>query len=284
MVRGRRRRGGILLVLGLAACHGAGEPPPVAVPNDREELRRTLAEIADRRDMEASLARARIYARLRELEGTSPELLGRGDGADLEVLSQPSPIEYKLESAARLARNFRERGRRPELCRTALEGPAAGALRRFVLFTAAAWYGEYVSRAEHARALDGLSEAAQEISRLPELRAEARGAWDLRARQYALRAEDLRAADAPRSPSPEARAFCERDLARHLEEAARTADQATRERADRGDPERVLEGYLASLTHYVVVRECLWDAGSAQERRLDGMGLVARCVTDLLCR
>jgi hypothetical protein len=73
-------------------------------------------------------------------------------------------------------------------------------------------------------------------------------------------------------------------LARHLEEAARTADQATRERAERGDPDQVLEGYLASLTHYVVVRECLWDAGPAEERRLDGMTLVARCVTDLLCR
>jgi hypothetical protein len=90
--------------------------------------------------------------------------------------------------------------------------------------------------------------------------------------------------DAPRAPSPEARAFCERDLGRHLEEAARVADQATRERAERGDPVQVLEGYLESLTHYVLVRECLWDAGLAEERRLDGMALVARCVTDLLCR
>lgn len=279
------RRGAIALALGLAACSGGGEPRPVAVPSDREELRRTLEEIHGRRDVEASLARARIYARLRELEDPgSRELLGRGDAADIEVLSQPAPAEYKIEAAARLARHFRERGRRPELCRTALSGPAAEPLRRFVLFSVAAWFGEYVSRADHARALDGLAEAAREIARLPSLRPEARGAWDLRARQYALRAQDLRAADAPRAPSPEARAFCERDLGRHLEEAARAADQATRERAERGDPEQVLEGYLESLTHYVLVRECLWDAGPAEERRLDGMALVARCVTDLLCR
>lgn len=279
------RYAGLIGILGLAACAGAGEARPVAVPNDPEELRRTLAELEGRRDVEASLARARIYARLRELgDGGAVELLSRGDAADVEVLSQPAPVEYKIEAAERLARHFRERGRRPELCRTALSGPTAEPLRRLALFTVAARYGEYASRADQARALEELAETAREVAGVRSLRPEMREPWDVRAREYARRAQELRLADAPRSPSAEARAFCERGLARHLEEAARAADQATRERAERGDPGQVLEGYLESLTHYVLVRECLWEAGAAEERRLDGMELVVRCITDLLCR
>jgi len=282
----RLRRNGLLIasLVFLPSCgSGTLRGEPVPIPDTPVALRRTLAGIESRKDPEACRARARIYARLRELEdASSAELLARGDAADVEVLSQPAPPEFKSESAGRLARHFRDRAATPALCRTTLQGPLAAPLRRFVHFTIAAAFGEYSSRGEQAMALAGLAAAAGEISSAPSLKPEVQRRWQERARQYALRAEDLRSSEEPREPSPEARAFVEQDFARHLEEAARAADAATREKAQRGDPERVLEHYLAALSHYVVVRECLPEPSPADEKRLESMELVTRSLTDLL--
>jgi hypothetical protein len=283
---GKGRLVGLLACLAALPSCGSGpvRGEPVVIPDTPAALRRTLAEIEPRKDPEAARARARIYARLRELEDPgSTELLARGDAADVEVLSQPGPPEFKSESAGRLAKHFRDRGATPALCRSALQGPLGGPLRKFVLFTIAASFGEVASRGEYAMALDRLAAAAQEIADAPPLKPEAREPWRARAAEYARRAEDLRSSEEPREPGPEARSFSEQDFARHLEEAARAADAATREKAQRGDPERVLESYLLALAHYVLVRECLPEPSPADEKRLESMELVTRSLCDLLC-
>jgi hypothetical protein len=276
-----------LALVGSCGPVDPGPPPPPEIPRDAAgpELRKILAGIRERKDVEAARARARIYSRLVALgESPAADLLSAGDAADVEVLSQPGPAEYRKESSARLSLHFRERARSPGLARGRFEGPLAGPLRRFVLTAIAATYGEYASRADYAESMDGLAAAAEEIAALETLKPEAQQEWHRRARLYALRGEELRREEALREPSPEARAFCEAPLAAHLEEAPRAADRATTERAAQGGAERILEWRLRSLSHYVLAEECLPEPTQIQKLTLAAMEIVVRSLGLDLCR
>ncbi len=285
----RIRGVGLWVLLLLGSCGTTDKPPPPIPEIPREagagQLHKVLEEIRERKDVEAARARAEIYSRLLAMGEPAPgDLLAAGDAADVEVLSQPGPPAYRKESAARLARHFRERAKSAGLGRGSFQGALAGPLRRFVLNTVAAFYGEYASRAEHAEALDGLAEAAEEIAALETLKAEAQQEWHRRARVYALRGEDLRRDESPAEPSAEARAFCEAPVAAHLEEGPRIADRATTEQAVRGSPERILEWRLQSLAHYVLAEECLPEPTQIQKLSLAAMEIVVRSLCQDQCR
>jgi hypothetical protein len=259
--------------------------PAVSVTCTPEEIRAILEEIADRGDVAASLERARAYDRLRLLgAGTEADLVARGDAADLAVLSQPAPLEVKRESAARLAQHFRERGLKPGLAKSTFSGPLGAHLRRFVFDTAAAYFGEYASRDQHAQSLEQMAAVAEELADHASLRPEARDRWHQRARLYSLRAVDQAATAAAPEPSADAVKFCEFDAARRLEEATRCADYGTREKASRGDPERALEWYVLSLCHFAVVREVVSAPTPAQAHALAAQDIVVRCLSELLGR
>jgi hypothetical protein len=248
-----------------------------------EELRALLDGIAERQDPAACLARARALEKMRGLGGGSPPvLLAQGDAADVGVLSRPGDRETKIECAARMSRHFLERSESPALCRSRFAGPLGEALRRFVLAAAAATYGEYADGKEAAGALERMASVAELLADSGELRPAMRDGWHRRARLYALRAVEFAAG--PRVPGAEALKFGEYDLARHLEEGTKAADQGTRERASRGDPERALEWYLQSLAHFAVARECLPSPTAAQTQALAAQDIVVRSLTDLLCR
>lgn len=264
---------------------GRAEPVPVQEARTPEDLSGLLESIAGRSDAEACLARARIYARLRELDGVdAPILRAKGDAADIDVLSQPSGEDLKEESADRLARHFLERAKSGGGAGSPFRGAPAKALHRFVLLTVAAYFGEYASRGVHADALDGLSETADELAGMEELQPEVRKDWHVRGKTYALRADDLRAAEEKDDVTPEARKFCEIALGRHLDEATRAADRGTAEKAGRGDAGRALQSYLMALAHYTLARECLVSPTPAQAHALSGMEIVARSVCELICR
>ncbi len=275
------------LALG-ASCMTSGgrvEPIPVQGARTPEDLSGLLESIAGRTDAEACLARARIYARLRELDGAdAPILRTKGDAADIDVLSQAAGEDLKGESAGRLARHFLERAKSGGGTGSPFRGAPAKALHRFVLLTVAAYFGEYASREVHADALDGLSETAGELAGMEELRPEITKDWHLRAKTYALRADDLRGSEEQDAVTPEARKFCEIALGRHLDEATRAADRGTAEKAGRGDAGRALQSYLMALAHYTLARECLVSPTPAQGHALSGMEIVARSVCELIGR
>lgn len=261
----------------LASCWGGGQKIPPVTLDDAPtavELRRKLEEIASRSDHEASIGRARIYDRLRRLAAADPsDLLARGDAADVELLSQPAPPEYKAESARRLSAHFLERAADPGLRRGEFPGPLGEAIYPFVLLSVATTFAEYAG--EPGEALEALGKAAEALAAREDLRAEFRTVFRERARRAAPGSPDT-------GPSVEARKFSEYALARHLEEGTRAADYGTREKVARGDGRRVLDWYLEALSHFAAARECLAEATPAQLNALAAQGVVVRSLTDLL--
>jgi hypothetical protein len=244
-----------------------------------------LCELADRKDVEAARARAILYGRLIEHGDQDPRLLAKADLSDLEVLCAPAPAEYKTESALRISRHFRERATHEPAKSVDGGGDKIGEpLGRFVLALVGSYFGEYASRPAHAEALDLMAKLAEGISTAASLKPEARQQWHVRAKIYSDRAADQRGDERPADPSPETRKFCEYDIPRHLEEAARASDAGARENASRGDPEIVLEWYLAALAHFAVARELRVTSTPSQENALAGQEMVVRCLSDLLCR
>ena len=261
------------------------DPPAVDEAKTPEELRGVLAAIEDRSDPAAHLARARAYARLRSMgEGPADELMRLGDAADVAVLSGGAPAEGKAESAARLAAHFRERAEGPELGRRPVQGPLGESLRRYPMLMAAARFGEYATRPDHAAALEGMAALAQELADRGELRPEMRDRWNRRAREHARIAAEQAAEKAAPSPGAEALKFCEYDLGRHLEEATQAAEFGTREKAARGDLDRALDWYLAALMHYAVVEACVVRPSPAQASALQTQDIVLRSLEDLMLR
>jgi len=261
--------------------------PPVDLGHARtsEELRGLLDSICSRTDLEAMLARARIYARLRELEGSvSPTLLAEGDAADLEVMSHGASEAAKAESAGRLSQHFRERAENPVLSRSSFPGPLGEPLRRLVLLTIAASYGESASRSELAASLDRLSNVTQDFASNPALSPEAVKLFRKLAASERSRVAELAAVRGPLETSVEALKFGDADQARHLEEGTRAADLGTREKADRADLEGVVHWYILALAHYGVVRETVTDISGPQEHVLGAQDVVVRSLCDLLSR
>jgi hypothetical protein len=295
-LRQARRRGrlvGLLAVataaVGLPACGAHSDLPDprsrVAEASSVEGLRVILDDIAERSDVDALQARARAFEKLRALGGGNPpNLVAEGDAADLALLAKPAGREEKAESAARIARHFRERGENPALCKSSFAGALAEPLRRFVLASIAASFGEYASRKEHSLALERMASLAADLADRGELRPALRDAWHRRARLFGLRAVELASDPSPAEPSAEALKFCEFDLARHLDEATAAADRGTTERASRGDPDRALEWYLQALSHFTLVRESVVSPTTAQAQALGAQEIVVLSVTDLLCR
>lgn len=261
--------------------------PAVDLGNARtpEELRALLDAICSRTDVEASLARARVYSRLRDLEPrNSPTLLSLGDAADLEVLSHGASDAARQESAGRLSRHFRERADNPVLSRSSFPGHLGEALRRIVLLRIAVYYGEVSSRADLVAALDRLSSASLEFAAKEGLSRESVKLFQRRAATHRARAEVLSAGQGPVEAGVDALKFGDADLARHLEEATRAADLGTREKADRAELEGVVTWYIAALAHYGVVRETVTELSPAQEHVLGAQEIVVRSLCDLLCR
>jgi hypothetical protein len=291
-VRVRQALGRRGLVAPLAAllfsCSGGPAPlPPVELEHARtaEELRGLLDSIRSRSDIEALVARARVYARLRELEGpVSPTLLAQGDAADLEVMSHGASGSIRAESAGRLSRHFRERAENPVLSRSGFPGPLGEPLRRLVLLTIAAYYGESASRPDLTGSLDRLSAATLEFSAQPSLSPDSVKLFRKLAGAARERATAVAAAQGPLEASPEALKFSDADQARHLEEGTRAADLGTREKADRADLEGVVHWYILALAHYGVVRETVTDLSSPQEHVLDAQEVVVRSLCDLVSR
>jgi hypothetical protein len=251
-----------------------------------QELTALLDSIASRSDAEACLARARIYARLRELDGTEAMiLLARGDAADVDLLSRAAPEDLKAESAERLARHFLERARRrPSGAGSPFQGPLGARARRFTLLTIASTFAEYAPRDLRAGVLEELSTSAGELAADEAIRPEVRRELEKRSKAASLAAAVVRAAEDLGEVTPEARRFAEVDVTRHLDEATRAADQGTREKAARGDPGRIIESYVAALAHYLVARECLVAPTPAQEHALSGMEIVVHSICELLSR
>jgi hypothetical protein len=254
--------------------------PPVELGHARtaEELRGLLDSICSRTDIEAMIARARIYARLREEDGgASPTLLAQGDAADLEVLSHGAPELVRAESAGRLSRHFRERAENPVLSRSAFPGPLGEPLRRLVLFTIAAFYGESASKGELVASLGQLSSATLDFATKPSLSPKL-------AQTEKDRAAGLVVLEGPLEAGVDALKFGDADQARHLEEGTRAADLGTREKANRADLEGVVHWYVLALAHYGVVRETLTDLSGSQEHILGAQEVVVRSLCDLLTR
>jgi hypothetical protein len=250
-----------------------------------EELRTLLDSLCSRTDIEALIARARIFARLRDLEpSVSPTLLAQGDAADLDVLSHGGSKAAKAESAGRLSRHFRERAENPVLSRSSFPGPVGETLRRIVLLTIASYYGERASRAELMASLDRLSAATLDFSSKPGLAKDSVALFRKQSAAQRRRAEELAAAEGPIDAGADALKFCDLDQARHLEEGTRDADLGTREKADRADLEGVVHWYILALAHYGVVRETVSELTTAQEHVLAAQEIVVRSLCDLLCR
>jgi len=104
------------LLLSCSSGPEAGPVVPLENAKTSAQLRSLLDSIASRNDLEAMMARARIYNRLRSLESAgSPTLLALADSADSDVLSHGGSPANKAESAARLSAHFRERAENPVL-------------------------------------------------------------------------------------------------------------------------------------------------------------------------
>jgi hypothetical protein len=266
-----------------------GTPPSTGAPVSLEkartpgELAALLDSLGSRTDAEACVGRARICARLRHLEGKEAVILRtRGDAADVDVLSQAAPDDLKAESAGRLARHFLERAAEPPQENSPFQGAPGTLLRRFVLLSVASTFAEYAPQILHAEILDGVGAVADEMAAIDKMRPELQKDLRNRAKAAALQAAILRAAEDRGEVPLEARKFAEVDLSRHLDEATRSADRATSEKAARGDVGRIQELYLAALTHYVVARECMISPTPAQEHTLSGMEIVVRGLCELL--
>jgi hypothetical protein len=250
-----------------------------------EQLRALLASLAERNDIEAMMARARIYGRLRESESAgSPTLLALGDAADIDVLSHGGSPAYKAESAGRLAAHFRERAENPVLSRSAFPGHLGEPLRKIVLLTIASFFGESASRKEAALSLEKFAAAANAFADREALSPEAVRLWRKRSGAASSRASELGYGSEPLEPSVDARKFSEYETGRHLEEGTRAADLGTREKAARAEMEGVLQWYLLALAHYGVVRETVGTPTPAEEHALAAQEIVVRSLCDLLCR
>jgi hypothetical protein len=250
-----------------------------------QQLRELLETIRERTDVEAMMGRARIYNRLRDLEKTgSPTLLAMGDGADIEVLSHGGSAGAKAESAARLASHFRERAENPVLSRSSFPGHLGEPMRRIVLLTVAASFGEAASRREMSLSLEKLAAASLEFAEREALSPEAVKLWRLRAKSAASRAAELGSGAEPIEPSVDARNFCESEPSRHIEEGTRSADLGTREKASRSEMEVIVQWYVLALAHYAVVRETTVELTPAQEHAFAGQEIIVRSLCDLICR
>ena len=284
---GRRRLVAPVLALLVSCSSGPGPAPEVSLAGakTRDQLQAVLESISARSDTPAMMARARIYARLRDLEGAvSPTLLALGDASDLDVLSHGSSSDAREESATRLARHFRERAENPVLSRSSFPGHLGETLRRIVLLTISSFYSEVASRKELIESLEKLSKASLELAEREALSPEAVRIWRKRSRAASDRATELGREEGPVDPSPEPRKFCEYEPERHLEEGTRAADLGTREKADRAEAEGVLQWYLLALSHYGVVRETSAALTPAQEHALAAQEIVVRSLCDMLCR
>ena len=272
----------------LVSCGTAprgGEAVDLKAAKTPQELAAILESIAPRNDAEACAAKARILARLREMEGgDAPILLARGDAADIDLLSRASTEELKAESAERLSRHFLERARRPAGAGSTFPGPYALLLRRFVLLTVGSSFAEYAPRDLKAGSLEELARASEALATAEGMKPGIRKEWESRAKACSIGAAVVRAAEEKGDVTAEARRFCEAGLGRHLDEATRAADRATTERAARGDPGRILDSCLIALAHYAVARECLVTPTPAQEHALSGMEIVMHSLCDLLAR
>lgn len=282
-----RALSGLVLALCVSCSSGPGTAPPVeldlAMPP--ESLRKILDEIRPRKDTQAMMARARIYNRLRELERTvSPSLLALGDASDIDVLSNGAPGELKTESAARLAAHFRERAENPVLSRSSFPGHLGEPLRRIVLLTVAVSFAELASRREFVLTLEKLAAATLSFADREALSPEAVALWRKRSLAASARAAELGKGEEPLEASADARSFCESEPARHLEEGTRAADLGTREKANRGELNGVLQWYVLALAHYGVVRETVLELSPAQEHALAAQEIVVRSLCDLICR
>jgi hypothetical protein len=261
--------------------------PAVSLDKARtsEELRALLDSISSRTDVEAMIARARIYGRLREREPSgSPTLLALGDAADIDVLSHGGTPALKAESASRLSAHFRERAQNPVLSRSSFPGHLGEPLRRIVLLKIASFFGESASRKEAGRSLELFASAAKEFADREALSPEAIRLWRKRSGAASARAMELGQGSDPMEPSVDARKFCEYEHGRHLEEGTRAADLGTREKAARAEMEGILQWYLLALAHYGVVRETVAELTPAQEHALAAQEIVVRSLCDLLCR
>jgi hypothetical protein len=258
---------------------------PIDHAKTPEELRDLLEELRSRTDVEAMICRARVYGRLREMEGArSPTLLAQGDAADVEALSHGAPRPQVAESSGRLAAHFRERAEHPELSRSSFPGHLGEPLRRIVLLTIAVYFGELAGPHELALSLEKLAAAGEDLVDREAITPEAARIWRERAGQAHVRAMEVRRGGAPAEPSPEAQAFCESGPGRHLEEGTRDADLGTREKANRGEAGGILQWYLLALAHYGVVRETLLTLTPAQEQALAAQDIVVRSLCDVICR
>ncbi len=274
-----------LLVASCASPGRGGESIDLASAKTPQELTAILESIGPRRDAEACAARARIFARLREMEGAdAPILLARGDEADVDLLSRAAPEDLKAESAERLARHFVERARRPAGAGSPFQGSIALLIRRFTLLTVASSFAEYAPRDLKAGALEELARAADALASAEGTKPAVQREWRARSKACSIGAAVVRAAEEKGEVTPESRRFCEVDFARHLDEGTRAADRGTTEKAARGDPGRILDSYLIALAHYTVARECLVTPTPAQEHALSGMEIVVHSLCDLLCR
>ena len=270
----------------LSACGPRGiATPSVDKAGTPQELRLLLEEIEGRSDVEAHVARARAYERLREMgEGPAAELMRRGDAADVAVLAGGASPQMKAESAGRLARHFRERAETSEPGACPFGGPLGEPLRRYTRLMVAARFGEYASRPEHGASLERLAAIAQELADRGELRPEMRDRWNRRARELAQKAVEESSQKADPAPGAEALKFCEYDVGRHLEEAIQAAEFGTREKAARGDADRALDWYLTALTHYAVVEGCVDRPSPAQASALQTQDIILRSLEDLMLR
>lgn len=273
-VRQAARAAGLAAALILSVCCGGGRPilpvPPIEDARTPEELRAYLDGLGGREDAEAWSCRARVYALLRELdEPHAADLMVRGDGADLRVLSGGAPPKLKSESAGRLARHFLLRTEDPSVARFRLGGALGATLGRVVLLEAAARFACTAGQDKELPALPRLQEAARDLAANEALTGEARVYW--------LRRVDR----CGQLEEAGVRKFCETPAEEHLEEAVLAADAATREQATRGDATRAADGYLLALVHYAVARECLPEPTAAQAHALSGMEIVARRLEQL---
>jgi len=232
------RRGLVALLALLTSCAtGPQAAPPVSLESARtpEELRALLDSICSRTDFEANLGRARVYGRLQELErSNSPTLLALGDASDLEVLSHAASEAAKIEAASRLSAHFVRRADEPVLSRSSFPGDLGESLRRVVLLSIAAFYGEVGSRRSELAAQERLASAFREFARRPSLSPESVRQLLRRAEAARARIAELEASEGVLAPAPDTLKFCDADLSRHLEEGTRAVDLGTREKADSG--------------------------------------------------
>jgi hypothetical protein len=281
----------VLAACVLALCVSCSSGPALAPPVDLLEartpaqLRALLETIRERTDVEAMMGRARIYNRLRQLEATvSPTLLAMGDASDVDVLSHGGTAQAKAESAARLAVHFRERAENPILSRSSFPGHLGEPMRRIVLLTIAAFFGEAASRREMALSLEKLAAASLDFAEREALSPEAVKLWRKRAAAAAARRAELGSGDEPVEASVDARNFCESEPSRHIEEGTRSADLGTREKASRSEMDIVVQWYVLALAHYGLVRETTVELTPAQEHALAGQEIIVRSLCDLICR